>query len=157
MKIDFKLQGLEKFTKMINNINDQEAHIGFLGEEKNTRTEGEITNADLAATHHFGSRTKNLPPRSPFIGFKMTEKTDKINSVVGKSLQSSLSKGTLTKADVTQALKKGGIAGENLIDEAFDTGGFGTWPPISQNTAKKKGNDKILIETDQLHKSRVSK
>ena len=54
-------------------------------------------------------------------------------------------------------LKKGGIAGENLIDEAFDTGGFGTWPPISQNTAKKKGNDKILIETDQLHKSRVSK
>ena len=58
MKIDFKLQGLEKFTKMINNINDQEAHIGFLGEEKNTRTEGEITNADLAATHHFGSLIK---------------------------------------------------------------------------------------------------
>ena len=157
MKINFKLQNLEKFTKIVNSIDYQEAHIGFLGEEKNTRSEGQITNANLGAIHHFGSRTKNLPPRSPFIGFQMNEKTEEINSIVWQSLESSLSKGMLAKADITKALKLGGIGGENLIDDAFNTAGFGTWASIKSSTSKRKGNDKILIETDQLHKARVSK
>ena len=157
MKIEIKLNKLEKFIKDVPNLQNQEVRIGFLGEEKNTRSGGELTNADLAAIHHFGSVSKKLPPRSPFVGFQMEEKTSIISNIIGKSLESSVKKNTINKSDVTQALKKGGLAGENLIDEAFQTGGFGSWKPINPKTAKAKGNKKILIATDQLHKSRVSK
>lgn len=150
--MNVQLKGLEKFSKTINEINKYNAIVGFLGDEKSLRTEGEITNPELAAIHHFGSITKNIPSRSPFIGFEMKENTQKIANIIADEL-----KKNLKNPNVEQAFQKAGIAGENLIDDAFQTSGFGKWVPIKEKTAKRKGNDKTLIDTDQLHKSRVSK
>jgi hypothetical protein len=157
MNVKVNLQGLEKLKQIAPNIVKYETHIGFLGEEKNTRTETGLTNANLAALHHFGSRLKNLPVRSPFVGFFMEDKTRNITEVVKKSLSSALDKAPLKEANIEQALKRGGLAGENLIDDTFATEGFGFWPKIKSETVAKKGNNKILIDTGQLQASRASK
>lgn len=33
------------------------------------------------------------------------------------------------------------------IDQRFNTRGYGTWPPLQPSTAKRKGNDFVLIDT----------
>lgn len=152
MKLDVKLKGLEQFSKKIKEATKYETRIGFLGSEKASRENEGIKNPDLAALHHFGSITKKIPSRSPFIGFYIKEETNELNNVFANAL-----KQNLKNPDVEKVFSKAGIVGENIIDSAFETGGFGRWQKISPKTAKKKGNDKILIETDQLHKSRVSK
>jgi hypothetical protein len=40
-----------------------------------------------------------------------------------------------------------------IIQESFDTGGFGYWKVLAISTILKKGNDKILIDTEQMMKS----
>ncbi len=149
----------KKFYKNLQGAEALEAIIGFLGNEKNARDQGGQTNLEIAYQHTFGVPSKNLPKRSPFIGFKMKDKTQEIKDVVLSSLKQSLSKGSLTKEQLTLALKRGGLAGENLIDETIETKGFGTYAPLKQSTIDRKSQnkDKILIETGQLKDSRVSK
>lgn len=41
-------------------------------------------------------------------------------------------------------------AAKDLVDQAFATGGFGHWPPLSPVTIFLKGHATILRETDQM-------
>ena len=159
MKLEIKLNGLKKFEKQIKEVNNFEARIGFLGDEKNNRKKGEMTNANLAALHHFGNPVKNLPRRSPFVGFEMKDKTKVISDIIGKSLEKSLQKRALTENDVIQALKMGGLEGENLIEETFATKGFQKWEALKPSTLanKDKNKDKILIREGELVNARISK
>ena len=50
-----------------------------------------------------------------------------------------------------------GVYGESIVQEAFETGGFGTWEPLSQETVEAKGSNSILIDTAQLRRSITSK
>jgi hypothetical protein len=61
-----------------------------------------------------------------------------------------------------QALKVVGVLAENIIDEAFETGGFGKWDALSPYTIRIKnakrrrgavGSAKILIDTGELRNS----
>jgi hypothetical protein len=157
MKMEIKLSKFKKFQQEISR-DDYEVRIGFLGNEKNNRQEGEKTNAEIAALHHFGSPTNKIPARSPFLGFTMKDKTKPIFDVMQNTLKKAVAKGNITTQDRVDALALGGIAGENLIEETITTKGFGKYAPLSKKTIKikKQNKDKILIETGDLVDARVS-
>jgi len=46
-----------------------------------------------------------------------------------------------------------GVVGEDVVQEAFSTGGFGQWQPLAAETIRRKGSSRILIESAQLRKS----
>ena len=50
-------------------------------------------------------------------------------------------------------LGKLGLLAENIIQKAFDTGGFGVWPKLSPRTIARKKSSAILIDTAQLRKA----
>ncbi len=50
-----------------------------------------------------------------------------------------------------------GIMAENIVQDAFDTAGFGKWQPLAPGTLELKETKTILVETTQLRKSIISK
>lgn len=58
---------------------------------------------------------------------------------------------------VVFALKNLGILAEGVIQDAFKTGGFGTWAKLKPATIRRKKSDAILIDTAQLRQSITSR
>jgi hypothetical protein len=144
IKLDLKiLKEIEKELKT-----NEYVKIGILG-NKNTRNDFN-TNAMIGMVHEFGSAGKNIPERS-FLRMPLREKLPKMIKEIGKGVILGLA-----KQNANLFLKKIGVLGEQIIQEAFDTGGFGKWAKLSNKTIKRKGFDKTLIETTQLRKSITS-
>lgn len=81
-----------------------------------------------------------MPARS-FIRMPLMQRGEMIKKHVQKHLREHLEQG-----DVKAILDDIGIAGETAIQEAFETGGFGKWKPLSPRTVKRKGSSAILID-----------
>ncbi len=146
MSDDLNTRGLDKLLKA---LKDQKltARVGILG-TKAARSggQGAATNAEIGAHHEFG--TSRLPVRS-FLRLP-------ISSLLGKELEKS---GAFTKdamnevvaqASLKPWLEKVAIVAETIVLGAFDSGGYGTWPP-SDMTHKKV--HQTLVETHQLRDS----
>jgi phage gpG-like protein len=154
---NIKLDGLERLTKAIGDKNPPHVRLGVLG-QKSTRTAGgEATNADIGATHEYGSPAKNIPQRS-FLRLPAA------NVLPGK-LESSHAFGDKALKEVVAAksikpwMEKIGKLGEEVVKEAFATEGWGTWKKWSKSYArrKKKGTDNMILDdTGQLRDSITS-
>lgn len=139
-------KGLEKTLK-----GNYTTRVGILG-EKAQRQNGDThkTNAEIGAIHELGL-VAGIPQRS-FLKMPLETKLfDKISS---------------EKEDYYLALKNDklrkwfeavGIWCEEIIDNAFLSGGFGSWAPNSPITITIKGSSKPLIDTGQLRASITSK
>lgn len=138
-KVIFNDKGLNDLIKEFNK--KSYIKIGILG-NKNNRDKG--SNASIGLVHEEGSPSDEIPARS-FLKMPLLKK-----------LESSLGDLKVKEMKIILLLKKIGIKGEEIIQEAFDTGGFGEWQKLSQKTIDKKGFDKKLIETTQLRKSITS-
>ena len=155
MKIKYKAN-FKELEKLSDALSDKlETKLGVLS-DKNVRTEegGEATNAYLGLIHEFGSFAKNIPPRS-WLRMPIERKAKDISNFILKS-----------KKEITEALVEGdaelfyeklGIAGEAVIQEAFDSNGFGQWKANSARTIKSKGSSSPLIDTGELRGSVMSK
>lgn len=129
--------------------------VGILG-SKNSRTGKNNSNATIGAYHEqpagmeFGS-TK-MPQRS-FLRVPLTDNLD-------KKIESSgaLNKDVLAEVIRTGALKpwlqKIGVLAEEVIQGAFDSGGYGKWAPWSKGYTNNTGQ--ILVDTQQLRDSITS-
>ncbi len=145
-EIRFDISKLQNIKKEL--LKKSYVKVGILG-SKNARDDKE-TNANIGLKHEFGSASENLSERSFLrmpLNTKLKEKLKEINKDAMQSL---------IKKDIVLFLKKLGVLSEEVIQNAFDTGGFGKWKPLSDITKQKKGFDKILIETTQLRKSITS-
>lgn len=150
VKIKFDLTKLNSIvgnleTKMV-------AKVGILG-DKNKRNEAGKSNAEIGATHEYGSFSDNIPKRSflkdPLFKLRKKELIDGTAKIVNRNLGNENS--------VKIIYKQLGLLGEYIVKMAFSTGGFGTWKPLSQTTIDKKGSNKILVDTSQLRRSITSK
>lgn len=119
-------------------------NVGVLG-SKDSRDKN--SNATIGLQHEFGVASKNLPMRS-WLRMPLNEKLPEELKNIGKDTMKAL-----TDTDVENLFAKIGIKAEAIIQEAFDTGGFGKWSPLSAKTIESKGFDKKLIETTQLRRS----
>ena len=105
--------------------------------------------AEYGAYNEFGSLSrKDRPPKRSFIRMPLEQKGDKIAGYVEKKAKAHMEKG-----DVKAIFEDIGIAGESVIQEAFDTRGFGSWKENAESTIDRKGSDAPLIDEGLLRRS----
>ena len=136
------------------------ARVGVLG-QKNSRDSGEKGNADIGLAHEMGVLSRNLPRRS-FLEMPLTLKMPEYAATFGASLMKAIDSGNLKPAFISL-----GIQGEQGVQAACASGGFGVWPALKLSTLYRKHpkgfsrftkehNDQILIDTGQLRRSITS-
>lgn len=143
------LKGYEAFKKNLQ-ANNKVVKVGIL-ESGNNRSGGK-TNADIGAKHEFGSFSENIPRRS-FLKDPLELKRQELLNDISKYILSNTTKDG--GGDII--LRTLGILAEGIVKEAFGTGGYGLWQPLTQTTINKKGSSSILIDSGQLRKSITSR
>jgi hypothetical protein len=143
MSFEFNDLGLSKIIKALSAENVH-VKVGILG-DGNGRSDGEKTNAEIGAIHEFNGRSFL---RMPLIEHLNNELLDK-GAFDEETLKAIVKEGSLVPW-----MKKAGVIAENVIQKAFDTGGYGKWRPSNMKYKKTK---MTLIETRQLRKAITSK
>jgi len=146
-KIYFNIEPLKKLQREIDK--DYITKVGVLG-AKNARN-GENTNAMIGAVHEFGSFTKNIPRRS-WLKMPLVHKNKKLLNRWVLSVRR-----LLPRRKFKRMFEILGIEAESIIHRSFETKGFWQWKKITEQTARRKGSNQILIDTAQLRKSVTSK
>ena len=125
-------------------------NVGIFGSKTDRNGKGAQTNAEIGAIHEFGSFSKNIPQRS-FLRMPIEHEREKIMEAVVAEVGDLAQSGTKHKL-----LVHIGHECENAIQRAFETHGFGAWPPDKPATFKAKGSSAPLIDTGQLRRSIAS-
>lgn len=118
------------------------------GYHKKGKQASPMTNAEIGLIHEKGSFSRNIPRRS-FLLMPLQQKAiglNKLRAFLWKNFTSG-------KINLKKAYALLGIGAENVIQKAFQTGGFGKWPDISQVTKDRKKSSAILIDTAQLRRA----
>jgi hypothetical protein len=134
--------GLEKLLKNLDS--DLSVDIGVFETAK--APDGKQV-AEYVAANEFGSIERKLPVRST-IRMPLETKQGDIASYIEKKAQ-----GHIEKGDIRAVFEDIGTAGLAKIQEAFDTRGFGTWPPDSDKTIARKGSDAPMIDSGLARKA----
>lgn len=125
--------------------------VGILGEKASEiHNETDKTNAEIGAIHELGL-VAHIPERS-FLRMPLETK-------LGQWIENNLDiyEKCLKKGSMKQWFEAVGFAAEKIIDDAFATGGFGSWARLSPVTvAMKGGRLQILVDTGQLRSSITS-
>lgn len=170
-----------KLEKLVENLGKKfYTDIGILGAGGKTE-EGGITLAGIGAVQEFGTNKagrgrKTVIPERSFIRMPLETGQESIEKQIEPRMQELIENG-----DIETIFKLIGIAGEARVQEAFETGGFGTWPPNSPITIhgsnwpliqagkeltqkqkdnefiKGKGSDQPLINIGALRQAITSK
>ncbi|SRR6266403_1015448 len=116
--------------------------------ENDNRKDGK-SNVKIGYDHEFGTlyTAKRSWLRVPFF-----LKLKQIEDVAISSIKDGLEKGSLK--GLYSAIAK---ECKHIVLGAFVSGGYGTWKAISPETAARKGNTRILRDTDQFMKAVKSK
>lgn len=138
-KLENLLKGLK--TKM-------SVRVGVFQEA--TAPDGERV-ASYGADNEFGVPERRIPERS-FIRMPIETKAGKIAADVEKRKRDRIEQG-----NIRGIFEDIGLAAEAVIQEAFDTRGFGTWKENAEMTIEKKGSDAPLIDEGLLRRSITSK
>ena len=146
-RVKLNISSLNKVVRALAGANKIGVKVGVL-KNKNSRDDGK-TNAEVGVKHEFGSFSENIPRRS-FIADPLKLKSKELVKSI-KDIEQYVVSG-----DLTEIFKLIGVAAEDVIGEAFETGGFGTWKPLAPLTKELKGSDAILIETSQLQSAITS-
>jgi hypothetical protein len=159
VRVNFKFKGdLKNLQKFINNFAERyEARVGVFG-DKSKRLNDDLSNADILLIHEQGVVSKNIPKRSVFNGLNL--QSDQLNSDIKKILKAALIK----NESLSKVYFKIALVMLIICKEAFDTEGYGTWPPntpktiqnkLSKVNSKKRNEAQIitLVDTGALERS----
>jgi len=159
MKISLKTQ-VDNTLEVLNNLESLEGMDVLVGipEEASQRIKGEVTNAQLVEIHtkglaqnlyweSKGSPLQKLPARpiiEPALGASGNkERIVEDLKIVGELLLDG------KRDEAIKALHIAGLDGVNMIKAWFDDPRNG-WAPNSPATIKRKGSNKVLIDTAQM-------
>jgi hypothetical protein len=156
IKIKTQIKDTLQINKLLKSVNDKYiAKIGILGSDAtNTYEDSANTTAQIGRQHEFGSISQNIPQRS-FLIMPINKNILKIKQVGFNTLKDGIKNKSI---DIKKTMINMAVKALEFSTQAFFTNGFGTWKPLSRQTIeKKKGNDKPLIDTRQLLRSRTFK
>lgn len=111
--------------------------------KSNGRSDSSTENAAIGAVHEFGTST--IPMRSFLrmpLSLYFSKKIDNSQAFDKDAL-----KKTIAESSLSIWMEKLGEEAVGLVTEAFETNGFGNWPP------DKEPHDEILVRTGQLKHS----
>lgn len=148
-QVNVDLSGLTKLKKGL--AKGYFAKVGYLGSNAPREGDDGINNPTLAVIMEYGSVSQNIPPRSTL---RMPIQTH------GREITEFLTSGDIKRdfeaGRMNDIFTKLGVFAENIVQEAFETGGFGKWAPLKKATIARKGSSAILIDTAQLRRSVTS-
>lgn len=138
--------GLDALRKDLAENAGARAEVGIFAEH-NERGYEISTNAEIGLVHEEGKISDAIPRRS-FL-------RDPLTFVLPKFVEGNPSKwiGIMREKGLLGVLKTLGHLGENVVHQAFESGGFGQWPANRPSTLKKKHGNRPLIDTHQLASS----
>lgn len=142
--IDLRIEPLEKLLKALKKGGT--IKVGILG-DKDARKHGGGSNATIGLKHEFG--LDGMPERS-FLRMPIGSHLQRFLDKKGLFDKDALDK-VFKKSSITPWLKKIGLAAEECIQDAFETGGFGQWAPWKGSYKSKTGQ--ILVDTTDLRDS----
>lgn len=105
-----------------------------------------LTVVEVGACHEYG--VGDLPQRS-FLRMPFELKQSELTRYIANQFKR-LESG---RTDTRTALGRVGVMARNISVGAFDNGGYGQWPDISQMTKDAKGSASILIDIGTLRNS----
>lgn len=141
------IKGLDGLLKALKNIPN--VKVGILG-GKNSRSDTS-TNASIGAKHEYGD--ENMPERS----FLRVPISDNLQTYLDKNgaMDPDVLKRLIKEGTFAEYIKKIGVTAEEIVTDAFDTGGFGKWAEWS-NPNYQNNTGQILKDTQQLSRSITS-
>lgn len=150
--LTFSVEGLDRFIKALKRSDAPRASIGILGGDTRAARPGETgakSNAEIGAYHEYG--TTRVPMRS-FLRMPLATRLAPALEAAA-ALDEDVLKEVLRTKSIRPWLSKVAILGLAVVQEAFDTGGFGEWAPLAPSTWERKEVNQILVETQQLRRA----
>lgn len=145
-EIRFNLDGLEDIKQKIGKT--YRTRVGIIGDKASKPHEGGITNATLGVIQMFGSVTRNIPPRDFLLMPLMTKHRKIIQSFGASSMRAAFANG-----DYRRMFAMLGVKAEEIVQQAFETKGFGRWAANAPATIRAKGSSQPLINTGELRRA----
>lgn len=158
---EYKDMGLEALLKALDS--NVKVKLGVLG-GKTTRTEAEeevkkhglkeatkplLTNAEVGLFAEFG--TEHTPIRS-WLRVPIIDNLQKYMAKAGAFKKEVIAQ-IIQDKSLVPFMRKVGLVGERIVQDGFDSGGFGKWPESNMDYKK---NHQTLVETQQLRNSVTS-
>ena len=158
--IRLDLRGIKELKAVVNGFRNARVKVGLLGNKADRFdyfwNKEPKNNPTIGLEHEFGVKNnpwgRETPARSFLRMPLMTQLPNKIASIGAETW-----KAIIVKRSLADGLKNLGAAAEATIQEAFATGGWGQWQPISWIQRVKKRSSAILINTAQMRKAVTSK
>lgn len=133
---------LKEVMKRAEQLNQLQLVAGIPNDETSREDSGEITNAELGIIHEWGAPEKGIPERS-FMRSTMSEEMENLGRLSKTQIALCL-EGNTSPHDVFATI--GAYLQGKIVDKITD----GEFKPNNENTVKRKGSSKPLIDTGQL-------
>ncbi len=146
----------DELNKLIKCLKDEKfVRIGILGSKASAQHDSDSgkTNAEIGGYHEFGGTSKNgkeQPPQRSFLWMPLTEQLKFDNSEM-KELKKALWKQLFVKKSPDTFYKTLLNKALDVVEEAFDTEGFGQWKTLTYKTHKLVDKKKGLKEGTKKH------
>lgn len=158
--IKLDLRGLSELKKVVAGFRNARVKVGLLGNKADrfdaNWNKMRKNNPTIGMEHEFGVKVnpwgRETPARS-FLRMPLFTQLPRKIAAIGATTW----KAIIVKRSLHDGLKNLGIAAEATIQEAFNTGGWGQWQPISFIQQWKKRSSAILIDSAQMRKAVTSK
>lgn len=145
VEVDFK--GLDALIKSLKGRMPI-GRVGILG-DKNARSDSN-TNAAVGARHEYGIGVV----RRSFLRMPISENMQKYLDEAGAFDKDILSK-IIKTGSLTEFVSKVCVVAENIVGDAFASGGFGKWAPW-KDSSYQNNTGQLLVDTQQLRNSITS-
>lgn len=126
-KVNANIDELTKLTRMLKE--DYKVRVGIIGDKGTAEhdTKSGLTNAQIGAFHEFG--TEKMPQRS----FLLMPLQEKLSEEIPK-MKKYIFKQFFDKKAPKQFYMTLGSKALDIIEEAFNTNGFGEWKALTNST-----------------------
>ena len=151
------LSGLQKLKDTLSDAKNARVNVGVF--DTGNHDSGK-SNATIGLAHEMGSNTgfsitspktgktihlSGFPKRS-WLRMPLNDHLKDRMVEIGQATWDAL----INQHSLEYALIQLGFYGEETLREAFDTGGFGQWPPNSAKIIAWKGRNEPLVDTGEL-------
>lgn len=130
----------------LDQIKKKAVFVGLPNEKVGSKVYGDgMTVLRIGAIHEYGVPHRGIPQRS-FLRAPFRIKRKELNDATAKQFEAVLT----GKRDVDVGLGRVGLIATNISKGAFTSLGYGEWTPITEETARRKGSTRTLVDVGLL-------
>ena len=143
--VELKDDPLVDMVRGIEEADGAYVKVGLWGSRRARKDKTAPNNPTIGAVHEFGSFTKGIPQRS-FLRMPLIEYLPEAIKALGEESWRAL----ILEKGFAAALTQLGVLAVSVVQDAFESGGFGKWAPLKKATIRRKKSSAILIDTGDM-------